>query len=110
MSEAAILSRPASPRLRVGWIVGPATDLPWFIGGALSGYLLFYLYVGLGWDMLAVWTVWYITLDGPHFFGTYARTYLDREEFRRRRGLLLGSLGLFLVGPVLLGISYLLYV
>jgi hypothetical protein len=108
MSDAA-LSPTAPPRLRVGWIVGPGTDLPWFIGGALAGYLLFFLHAGLGWDMLAVWTVWYVTLDGPHFFGTYARTYLDREEFRRRRGLLLGSLGLFLVGPLLLGVAYLLH-
>jgi hypothetical protein len=96
----------------LGWIVGPRIDLPWFIGGALAGYAMFFTHVfiesgqlrawGLDWNMLTVWLVWWVFLDVPHFFGTYARTYLDREEFHKRRGLLLGSLAFPLLGPLLL--------
>lgn len=96
-------------RWRTGWIADPWTDLCWFIGGALAGYGLFFLHAGLQWDMLKVWVVWYVFVDAPHFFGTHARTYLDREEFRRRRLLLLGSLGWLVVGPVLILLSWVLY-
>ena len=91
------------------WIISRHADLVWLIGGALAGYAMFYLHAVLHADMLAVWFVWLIILDSPHFFGTYARTYFDREEWHRRRGLLLGSLGLFLVGPLLLFISFALF-
>ncbi len=40
-------------------------------------------------------------MDTPHVFGTYTRTYFDREERRARRRLLLGSLVLFLAGPLM---------
>jgi hypothetical protein len=97
------------PRLRLGWIIGPRHDLLWLIGGALGGYALFLMHAALAWDMFLVWAVWYVFLDIPHFFGTYARTYLDREELRRRRLLLFGSLGLLLVGPALLLVSCAMY-
>jgi hypothetical protein len=96
----------APERLRTRWIVGPKTDLPWFIGGALAGYGMFFLHAGLGLDMWKVWLIWYLLLDAPHFFATYARTYLDREDFRRRRPLLLGSLAWFAVGPLMLIAGY----
>lgn len=99
----------APPRVRMSWIVNARTDLPWFIGGALGGYALFAMHAALGWDMFTVWLVWYVLLDIPHFFGTYVRTYLDREEMRRRRTLLLGSLGWLIVGPMILLLSYGLY-
>ncbi len=98
-----------TPRFRVGWIAGPGMDIPWFLGGALSGYFLLFVHAGLGWNMLIVWTVWYIILDAPHFFGTFVRTYLDSEERRRRPKLLWGSLGLFLVGPAILFLGYMMY-
>lgn len=109
VGDAASQAGTTAVRLRVGWIVGPWTDLLWFIGGALGGYGLFFLHAGLQLDMLKVWLVWYVLLDAPHFFGTYARTYLDRERFRRRRLLLLGSLGWLAFGPLLLGASFVLY-
>src|SRR5262249_47720368 len=96
----------AGPRVRLGWIVNARTDLPWFIGGALAGYALFAMHAALAWDMAVVWMVWYVLLDIPHFFGTYVRTYLDREELSRRRTLLFGSLALLGVGPLLLLISF----
>lgn len=91
------------------WIVGPRTDLLCFIGAAGLGYLMFFLHAGLALDMITVWLVWYMFLDAPHFFGTYSRTYFDREEMRNRRVLLLGSLAFPLIGPTILFLSYLLF-
>jgi hypothetical protein len=98
-----------APRVTLKWIAGPRMDLLWFIGGALCGYgmfVLFLLHATLGWNMLTVWLVWYVLLDIPHFFGTYMRTYLDREEMRRRPVLLWGSLGWLGVGPLVLLVAY----
>jgi hypothetical protein len=67
---------------------------------------MFFLHAGLSLDKLTVWFVWFVLLDSPHFFGTYSRTYLDREQWRERRGLLLGSLALFLVAPLVLLASF----
>jgi len=88
------------------WIVSQRFDLVWFVGGALSGYAMFYLHAGLRLDMITVWFLWLLLLDSPHFFGTYSRTYLDREQWQERRGLLLGSLALFLVPPLVLLASF----
>lgn len=96
-------------RWKMGWIVGPATDLPWFIFGALAGYAMFFLHAGLALNMFTVWLVWYVFLDVPHFFGTYARTYLDKEELRTRKRLLFGSLAFPLIGPAILLVCYFLY-
>lgn len=96
-------------RWKMGWIVGPATDLPWFIFGALAGYAMFFLHAGLALNMFTVWLVWYVLLDVPHFFGTYARTYLDKEELRSRKRLLFGSLAFPLIGPALILLGYGLY-
>ena len=95
-----------SGRLSVNWIISRRTDLCCFIGGALAGYAMFFLHAGLGLNMITVWFIWYMVLDAPHFFGTYSRTYLDREEMRTRRRLLLGSLLLLLVGPAIVLLSY----
>lgn len=95
-----------TPPASVRWIVGQRFDLVWFVGGALTGYAMFFLHAGLSLDMLTVWFVWFLLLDSPHFFGTYSRTYLDREQWRERRGLLLGSLALFLVAPLVLLASF----
>lgn len=91
------------------WIINKKTDLIWFIGAAGSGYLLWFLNAGLGWDMISIWFVWVTLIDTPHFFGTYSRTYFDKEEFQRRKKLLLGSTAWFLAGPAAIGISYLMY-
>lgn len=91
------------------WIVSKKWDLLWFIGGAFAGYFLFFLHAGLHLDMVVIWFLWVLFLDSPHFFGTYLRTYLDREEWHARRKLLIGSLVWFFVGPVMVGFSYLLH-
>jgi len=91
------------------WIVGRKVDLSAFIGGALAGYLVYFMHAGLGWDMLLIYILFITFLDTPHFFGTYLRTYLDKQEFRARRRLLLGSLLWIPVGPFILLICYLLF-
>lgn len=91
------------------WIIDKRTDLIWFIGGALGGYLLMFMYAGLGWDMVTIWFFWVAFIDTPHFFGTYSRTYLDKQEFKQRKKLLLWSLLWFLAGPVVITLSYLMY-
>jgi len=96
-------------KFSVNWIQGKRTDLLIYIGGALTGYLMMFFHAGLQLDMIIVWFIWVALIDTPHFFGTYVRTYFDKEEFQKRKRLLLGSLAWLFVGPVLIGISYLLY-
>jgi hypothetical protein len=102
------LAQPAGPRLTMRWIVNPRVDLLWFIGGCLAAYALLGAHAFYRVDMIAVWFAWVVVLDSPHFFATISRTYLDREEMKARRGLLLGSLAWFLVGPAVVGIAWLL--
>ena len=90
----------------MNWIISRRMDLAWFIGGALAGYALFFVHAGLGWDMVGIWFLWVVLLDSPHFFGTFSRTYLDKQEFKQRRRLLLGSLLWFLVGPATILLAY----
>ncbi len=91
------------------WIVGKRVDLAAFIGGALAGYAVFVMHAALHWDMRLIYMLFIMLLDTPHFFGTYLRTYLDREEFRVRHRLLLGSLLWLLSGPLTLLICYALF-
>ncbi len=97
------------PLFNTHWIIDKKTDLTWFIGGALGGYLLMFMYSGLGWDMVTIWFIWVALIDTPHFFGTYSRTYLDKKEFQQRKPLLLWSLLWFVAGPVIILLCYLLY-
>ncbi len=96
-------------RFALNWIVNQRSDLLWFIGGALAGYLMFFLHAGLHLDMITVWFLWVVFIDTPHFFGTYSRTYLDKEEWHHRKKLYIGSLGWFLAGPLMIVLSYFLY-
>jgi hypothetical protein len=100
-SPAQVFSRP--------WIFGPHTDLIVSIGGMLAGFSLFFMFTVLGWDVLLVWLVWVVTLDTPHFFASYFRTYLDKEERRTSRRLLIGTLSVFLIGPAVLLLCATLY-
>lgn len=93
-------------RFSAQWIVGKRVDLIAFIGGALAGYLVFFMHAGLHWDMKLIYLLFIMFLDTPHFFGTYLRTYLDKEEFRARRTLLLGSLLWLFSGPLTLFVCY----
>lgn len=89
------------------WIVSPRFDLAWFFGGALvAGVAVPALWLA-GVSIVLIFWAWLLLVDGPHIGATLLRTYADREEWRERRALLLGSLAAFLVGPLVLGIGVL---
>ncbi len=95
MSENAVA---VSPR----WIVSPRYDLFWFFGGALVTLLVLGLYFGAGVPIVVLWWTWLLAFDGPHIGAAFTRTYVDRQEWRSRRNVLLLSLLSFAVGPVFL--------
>lgn len=97
--SAAVETASRSPSIAWPWIIDRRADLLWLSGGALAAWLLCALVLGLGANLVVVWFVWVVVVDTPHFFGTYTRTFLDPEEWRRRRGLLVGSCALFAAGP-----------
>jgi hypothetical protein len=82
------------------WIISQTDDLIWFIGSVLTSYLLFGLYVSGILPLILMVVVWAVLIDAPHVFGTFTRTYFDREERRNRKRLLFGSLAFFIIGPV----------
>jgi hypothetical protein len=103
-TNAATLNAPSGARtsaLSVRWIIGARDDLVWFIGSVVSSYALFALYVGGIVPLVPMVAAWAILIDAPHVFGTFSRTYFDREERRARSRLLWGSLAFFAVGPLM---------
>jgi hypothetical protein len=87
------------------WIVDARTDVAWFILPVVAGYLCLYVNVAFGISSFLIWWFWQVAVNGPHFYATISRTYLDREEWRQRRALLIGSLLWFTVGPLAIWIS-----
>ena len=83
------------------WLVSRAFDLTWFFGGAALSLAVLVLFFA-GAPIVALWWIWLLAFDGPHIAAAFTRTYLDAGEWRRRPGLLLGSLLTFAVGPVCL--------
>jgi hypothetical protein len=110
MSDIALSPRAPSQVFSLPWIFGPRTDLAVSIGGMLAGFSLFFLFTTLGLSVLLVWFVWVIVLDTPHFFASYFRTYLDKEERQNSRALLIGTLAVFLIVPAVLILCGALYV
>jgi len=88
----------AAPR----WIVSRRFDLAFFFGGAALSLLFLVLYFAFGAPIVALWWIWLLAFDGPHIGAAFTRTYLDRQEWARRSGLLLISLATFLIGPLFL--------
>ena len=110
MPHPSVMSAVIAPKqFELNWIVNKRADLIWFIGGALCGYTMFFLHAGLHLDMLTIWFLWIMLIDTPHFFGTYSRTYFDKEEWNNRKPLYIGSFAWLLLGPTCIFISYLLY-
>ncbi|NTX60849.1 hypothetical protein HUA74_09275 [Myxococcus sp. CA051A] len=95
----------ASEAPRAGWLVDRQHDLISTVGGACASLALVGLHVWGGVSSLALWWAWVLVLDGPHLFATVSRTYLDAREWKTRRGLLLGSLGWFALGPLCFAVS-----
>ena len=88
------------------WIVAPAYDLAFFFGGAAASLAALGLYLA-GVPILVLWWTWILAFDGPHIAAAFTRTYLDRDEWRRRGGFLLTSLLVsFAAGPIALLIGH----
>ncbi|MCX6624967.1 MAG: hypothetical protein NTY38_28685 [Acidobacteria bacterium] len=84
------------------WIISRPVDLAFVIGGSLAGYLYLGLNVVAHVPVGLLWWIWSVGFDGTHIFGTATRTYFDREQRTRNRGLLFGSLAFFFtLGPVM---------
>ena len=115
-----------APRVRWSWLWTPRADLlgnllPFWIGFALVAALYATRGVGFSPDQ-PIWTLviggrtvsvmsvllflYGPLVDAPHLWATIARTYTDREEWATRRRLLLGSLAIFLIGPVVILLPY----
>ena len=96
------IDRPIAKAISLRWIISARDDLVWFIGSVLSSYALLFLYLR-GWlPLIVMAAVWAILIDAPHVFGTFSRTYFDKNERATRGRLLWGSLLFFAVGPILL--------
>lgn len=91
---------------KINWVFSAPRDLIFLIGSVLTGWATFGIYMLLGWNMILVWFIWVIVLDTPHFFATYSRTYLDREARQQMKPLLIVTLGVFLIGPIAMVLSY----
>jgi hypothetical protein len=75
---------------RTNWIISKRSDLLWFIGGPLAGYVALALAMLTPESVFVPFMlVWAWGIQGPHFFATALRTYLNREERRKRKWLLL---------------------
>lgn len=80
------------------WLDRPGYDVPFYLLAALAGWATLIAHASFGVPALSLYWVWILFLDGPHLWATLSRTYLDRQEWAARRGVLLGSL-LWLVLP-----------
>lgn len=84
------------------WIVSPRFDLGWFFGGALLSLAVLGLVLGAGVSIVPLFWIWLLAFDGPHIGAAFTRTYFDRQEWKRRPGMLLLSLLTFAIGPLFL--------
>ncbi len=105
--QAATLASEHATRARSGWIISPRADLVWVMLPVVTGYLCLYAHVWLGVSSWLIWWFWSVAFNGPHFYATISRTYLDRHERRERRALLIGSLAWLAVGPACILVSIL---
>lgn len=88
--------------LRSRWIVSREFDLSLFFGGAALSVFVLVLALVLRAPIVALWWIWLLAFDGPHIGAAFTRTYLDRQEWMRRPGVLVGSLATFVIGPLAL--------
>ncbi|MEE2876361.1 MAG: hypothetical protein VX822_01075 [Candidatus Neomarinimicrobiota bacterium] len=92
-------------RVSSNWITRRNYDLLWYVGACVTSYAMIFFNIGLGVSTMMLWWIWIVSFDGPHIFATISRTYLDREEWRSRGPLLMGSLLWFVLGPMVLAAS-----
>jgi hypothetical protein len=95
----------SSPLFIFPWLFGFRSDLAVCIGGMMAGFALIGMHLFLGWNMILVWFVWVVTMDMPHFFASYSRTYFDRKARKEFQPLLWLSLLIFGLAPLVIMLS-----
>jgi hypothetical protein len=100
-ASAEIITKPVASVISLRWIISARDDLVWFIGSVVTSYLLLFLYVAGIVPLVPMVAAWAILIDAPHVFGTFSRTYFDRQERKNRARLLWGSLLFFAIGPLM---------
>jgi hypothetical protein len=81
-------------------VISRREDLFWFIGSVSASYLFLVAHSWWGISAVALFWIFSLGFDGPHWYATFSRTWLDREEWVRRAGLFLTCPLLFVLGPI----------
>lgn len=83
------------------WIINQREDLIWFIGSALTGYLVLLLMTSTSAVFVALVSLLFtFGINLPHFYSTVTRTYFDREARRKNPYLLLSIVPFVILCPV----------
>jgi hypothetical protein len=88
------------------WLVSPRFDIGFFVAPGILSVLILFLSpdeLVYGTDLpVWGWVLLVVLIDVSHVYASLYRTYFDREEFQRRRGLYLSvPLAVFLGGVIL---------
>ncbi len=88
------------------WLVSPRFDIGFFVAPGILSVLILFLSpdeLVYGADLpVWGWVLLVVLIDVSHVYASLYRTYFDREEFQRRRGLYLSvPLAVFLGGVIL---------
>jgi len=78
MSSVALAAAAYSPQ----WIISRRDDLVWFLGSALAGYFTLAVILISPTAAAPIFLGWFYLVNGPHFYATATRTYLDRDQRR----------------------------
>lgn len=92
--------------VEMGWIGGKRFDLFFFFGCALIAIAVGALALAVPASVVPLFWCFLLFVEGPHLVATYARTYIDASERRRRARLLVGSLAWLLPGLVACGVAH----
>jgi hypothetical protein len=95
--------------VEIGWIGGKRFDLFFFFGSALLGVAVGAFALTVREAVVPLFWGFLVFIEGPHLVATWARTYLDASERRRRAKLLVGSLAWLLPGIVACVAAHLLH-
>lgn len=82
----------------IGWIGGKRFDLVFFFGSGLIAAAVGAFALAVPAIVVPLFWSFLVFVEGPHLVATWARTYLDASERRRRARLLVGSLAWLLPG------------
>ncbi len=78
------------------WIKSKEFDLTFIFGGSLLVLALPAIASWIPTSALFLFWIWVVLFEGPHFAGTYSRTYWDQSFWKQNKQLLLWSLVFFL--------------